>query len=79
LAEIYVPLEGIIDVAKEIARLEKELRNIEADLAKSEAKLGNEKFLAKAPHEVVEKEKSRIEESKFKKEGILQRLEIMKS
>jgi valyl-tRNA synthetase len=79
LAEIYIPLEGIIDVAKEIARLEKELKNVQADMAKSQAKLGNEKFLAKAPQEVVDKEKSRIEESQFKKEGILQRLQILKS
>ncbi|MEN6462030.1 MAG: valine--tRNA ligase [Syntrophomonas sp.] len=79
LAEIYVPLEGIIDVDKEIARLEKELGNIQVDMNRSEAKLSNEKFLAKAPQEVVEKEKSRIEESQFKKEGILQRLQILRS
>ncbi|MGI5920409.1 MAG: valine--tRNA ligase [Syntrophomonadaceae bacterium] len=78
-AEIYVPLEGIIDVDKEVARLEKELGNVENDMKKSLAKLGNEKFLAKAPQEVVEKEQSRLKESQYKKEGILQRLQILKN
>lgn len=78
-AEIYIPLEGIIDVEKEISRLEKELKNAQNDLDKSQAKLNNEKFLAKAPQEVVEKEKSRVEEAKTKKEGILQRLQILRS
>jgi valyl-tRNA synthetase len=74
--EIYVPLEGVIDFAKEIARLGKELKNVETDLAKAEAKLQNDAFLSRAPAEVVEKERFKVEEARGKKEGILQRLQI---
>ncbi len=76
LMEIYVPLEGIIDIEKEIARLNKELKNVQSDLSKAEAKLQNESFLSKAPEEVIAKENFKVEEAKSKKEGILQRLRI---
>lgn len=77
-AELYVPLEGVIDVEKEVGRLEKDLKTIETDIDRTEAKLNNEKFLAKAPPEVIEKEKGRQEEAMLRKEGILQRLQILK-
>lgn len=77
-AELYVPLEGVIDVDKEIGRLEKELKKTEVDVDRAGAKLINEKFLAQAPPEVIEKEKGKIEEAVLRKEGILQRLKILK-
>ncbi|MDD4625772.1 MAG: valine--tRNA ligase [Syntrophomonas sp.] len=77
-AEIYVPLEGIIDVEKEIQRLLKELKTAESDLQKAENKLNNEKFLSKAPPEVIEKERSKAGEAINRKEGILQRLQLLK-
>jgi len=40
--------------------------------------LNNDKFLAKAPQEVVDKEKARQAEAVLRKEGILQRLQILK-
>lgn len=76
--EIYVPLEGAIDVEKELARLEKDLQNSEKEYQQAEAKLRNDKFLAKAPPEVIEKEKMKANEAKAKKEGIEQWLEILK-
>jgi valyl-tRNA synthetase len=76
--EIYVPLEGIIDIEREILRLEKELKTTEADLQKAESKLGNAAFLARAPQEVIAKENSKAEEARVKREGILQRLGILK-
>ena len=78
LAEIYVPLEGIIDVEKEIQRLQKELKAAESDLQKAENKLNNQKFLSKAPPEVIEKERSKAGEAINRKEGILQRLHLLK-
>ncbi len=77
-SEIYVPLEGIIDIEREILRLEKELKVAETDLQKSESKLGNDTFLARAPQEVVAKEEAKAEEARVKREGILQRLGILK-
>ncbi|HQA07299.1 MAG TPA: valine--tRNA ligase [Syntrophomonadaceae bacterium] len=76
--EIYVPLEGVIDIEREILRLEKELKTAETDLQKAESKLGNATFLTRAPEEVIAKEKAKAEEARVKKEGILQRLEILK-
>ncbi|MGR6835357.1 valine--tRNA ligase [Syntrophomonas erecta] len=78
VAEIYVPLEGIIDVDKEIARLEKELKNAAMDLEKAQGKLNNNNFLSRAPKEVIDKEKAKADEALAKKEGILQRLEILR-
>ncbi len=78
-AEIYVPLEGVIDVAKEIGRLEKDLKTIEADLTRAEGKLNNPTFVSKAPAEVIEKEKAKVEEASTRKEGILQRIQILKA
>lgn len=77
-AELYVPLEGVIDVEKEVGRLEKDLKNIDIDIAKTEGKLNNEKFMAKAPPEIIAKERAREEEARLRKEGILQRLQILK-
>ncbi|MCX5779440.1 MAG: hypothetical protein NTV45_01170 [Firmicutes bacterium] len=47
-------------------------------MERAEAKLHNDKFLGKAPPEVIDKERARQEEAIIKKEGILQRLEILK-
>ncbi|HHV15083.1 MAG TPA: valine--tRNA ligase [Gelria sp.] len=77
-AELYVPLEGVIDIDKEIARLEKDLKAASKELDRAEGKLNNQNFLSRAPQEVIEKEKGKAEEAKTRKEGILQRLEILK-
>jgi valyl-tRNA synthetase len=53
--EIYVPLEGLIDFAKERARLEKEKAGLEQDLSRLEARLNNPDFLSRAPKEEVDK------------------------
>lgn len=73
-ADIYVPLQGLIDVDKEIARLKKELSNIEKDLVKVQSKLRNEKFLNKAPAEIVEKEKGKEAELSGKANTLKERL-----
>lgn len=58
-ADIYLPLAGLIDLDKEIARIEKEIANTENELKRLAAKLSNENFVAKAPAEVVEKERAK--------------------
>jgi valyl-tRNA synthetase len=58
-AEIFVPLEGLIDVEAEKARLEKELTNLKNQLDRISKKLANQDFLKNAPGEIVEKEKSK--------------------
>jgi valyl-tRNA synthetase len=54
-ASIFVLLEGVIDIAKESKRLEKEIKKLTAELATVSNKLNNEGFLSKAPADVVEK------------------------
>ncbi len=57
--EMYVPLKGLIDVAKEQEKLEREKKKIEKSLQQINGKLQNPKFLANAPAEIVAKEKDK--------------------
>lgn len=59
-AEIRIPLGELVDIGKEIARLQKEANNLENEIMRAKAKLSNEGFLTKAPPELVEKEKEKI-------------------
>jgi len=58
-SEIYVPLEGLIDLDVERQRLQKEITRLEGSLSGIEKKLSNEKFVNGAPAEVVEKERTK--------------------
>jgi valyl-tRNA synthetase len=58
-SEIYIPLEGLIDLDVERQRLQKEITRLEGSLAGIEKKLSNEKFINGAPAEVVEKERTK--------------------
>ncbi|CAM2961778.1 valine--tRNA ligase [Salinicoccus roseus] len=58
-ATIILPLSGLIDMQEEIARLEGELKRLEGELKRVDGKLSNEKFVANAPADVVEKEKEK--------------------
>ena len=58
--ELYIPLEGILDPAAEIARLEKEIEKAKAFAASIERKLSNEKFVNGAPEAVVNAERTKL-------------------
>jgi len=58
-ATIYLPLAGMINLEAEQARLRKELEDAQAQLARVEKLLGNEKFVTKAPPEVVQREREK--------------------
>jgi valyl-tRNA synthetase len=70
-----LPLKGVIDLAAERARLDKELAKAEADIKRVDAKLSNEKFVANAPEEIVEEEKEKREAAVARQAKILQALE----
>ena len=73
-AEIYLPLAGLIDTEKEIARLTKELDKLRG-LAKSTAgKLNNERFLSKAPATVVQSERDKLAATEEKISALEQRI-----
>jgi len=59
-ATVFVPLEGLVDFAAEVARLEKAIAKLEKEVAKSGKKLANQGFVSKAPAQVVEKEKAKL-------------------
>jgi valyl-tRNA synthetase len=61
-ASLVVPLAGLVDVEKECARLRGELQSLEKQLSALGARLANEKFVAKAPANVVEAERKKLEE-----------------
>jgi valyl-tRNA synthetase len=60
--EIFMPLKGLIDVDKEKSRLEKEIDRVTSELKRVESKLSNENFVSKAPEEVIQKERGKLEE-----------------
>jgi valyl-tRNA synthetase len=57
--EIYVPLEGVIDLERERERLKGEIQRLRGQLKGTEAKLENQGFLEKAPEEVIAKEREK--------------------
>jgi valyl-tRNA synthetase len=75
---VALPLKGVIDLGAEQARLDKELGKAEADIKRVDAKLGNEKFVANAPEEIVEEEKEKRDAAVARKAKILEALERLK-
>jgi valyl-tRNA synthetase len=55
--EIYIPLEGLIDIAAEAQRVDRELHKVERELDRVSRKLNNADFLGRAPADVVTKER----------------------
>jgi valyl-tRNA synthetase len=59
-ASIFLPMEELVDIEKEIARLTKEKKRLEGELARSNGMLHNERFLSKAPAQKVAQEKEKL-------------------
>ena len=55
-----LPLEGIVDLSAEADRLGKELKKLDGEMKRLEGKLGNAKFVANAPDEVVAEEREKL-------------------
>lgn len=77
-AEIYVPLEGVIDFDVELQRLDKEFVEVNKELDRVTRKLSNDDFVTKAPTEVVEKEKLKKSEFEEKKSVLENRLRLLR-
>jgi len=58
--KLLVPLEGLVDLGEERARLDKEIRRVETEIAKCEGKLASDTFVQNAPAAVVEQERKRL-------------------
>ena len=59
--EIYIPLEDLIDVAKELERLAAEREKLDGEIKRVEGKLANQEFVSKAPEKVVNAEREKLE------------------
>ncbi|NLF26900.1 MAG: valine--tRNA ligase, partial [Clostridiales bacterium] len=58
--ELFMPLGELVDVEKELARLEKDRKNVEGEIARARGKLENEGFVAKAPPHLIEAEREKL-------------------
>ena len=72
--EVHLPLEGLIDIREEQARLGKELEDLKKEIARILGKLGNESFVAKAPEAVIAKEREKLEMYQEKHDAVESRL-----
>ncbi len=76
-ATYFLPLGDVIDVVQETARLKREIAKLDDEINKVEKKLGNEKFISRAPIEVIEQNRERLanfERSRDKLKEALERL-----
>lgn len=71
-ARIFIPLDELVDKEKELARLEKERKTCEKDIAMVEQKLSSQGFIEKAPQNVVEAERAKLEKHKERMEKIVE-------
>ncbi|ABE56146.1 valyl-tRNA synthetase [Shewanella denitrificans OS217] len=58
--ELLIPMAGLIDVAAEMARIDKQLEKLAQEIARIEGKLSNQGFVAKAPAAVIDKERAKM-------------------
>lgn len=77
-AELILPLEGLINLDEEIARLQKELDKLTKEVERVQKKLGNEGFMKKAPESVVEEERAKERDYVAKREAVQKRIEELK-
>ena len=78
VAEIAVPLEGLIDFEKEIARLENQLNKLETESARLNGQLSNTNFALRAPAEKVQDIRDRVAEIETQVTALRQNLEALR-
>ncbi len=78
-AEIYIPLDDLVDFEKELERLEKEKTKLEKELDRVSKKLSNEGFVSKAPEKLIEAEKQKKDKYQEMYDKVLDRLEYTKN
>ncbi len=76
--ELYLPLAGLIDIAQEITRLEKEIQHLNSEVERVEKKLNNPGFVAKAPEKVIEEERAKMADYSDKRSIVITRLEELR-
>ena len=77
-AELFIPMDELVDREKELARLNDEKKRLEGEIKRVEGKLNNQGFVAKAPEKVVAEEREKGEKYKQMLEKVLESIEKMK-
>jgi valyl-tRNA synthetase len=72
-AEVYVPLEGLIDLERERARLDKQMSELRGLVERSERRLASEDFVKKAPAHVVEQAREKLKGLKEQLERVAEK------
>jgi valyl-tRNA synthetase len=75
--EIYLPLTGMLDLEAERTRLQRELAHVENGIMRSQDLLGNQGFVAKAPADIVQKERDKLASLQEQAETLRRRLEAL--
>jgi len=75
--EIYMPLEDLIDIDKELERLRKEEDKLDGEIKRLQGKLGNENFINKAPANVIDAEKAKLSKYEDMKANIKERIDTL--
>ena len=78
ICEVYIPLEGLININKEFERLKKELEKVNLEYIRTKSKLRNPNFISKAPEEIIKKEKIKMEEFESKINKLDKNLAVLK-
>ena len=77
-AAVYIPLEELVDIDKEIERLEKEAAKLAGEIKRASGMLANPKFVGKAPAAKVEEEKAKLAKYTEMSEQVAERLAQLK-
>ncbi|MGG1575336.1 valine--tRNA ligase [Fictibacillus sp. NRS-1165] len=77
--EMYLPLEGLINLEEEIQRLEKEVEKYNKEVERVQKKLSNEGFMKKAPEKVIEEERAKEKDYSEKRDKVRQRIQELKA
>ncbi len=76
--ELFIPLGDLVDFEKEIARLGKELENLQKEMNRSRGMLANQGFISKAPAQLVQQEKDKLEAAEAKAKALENRIAELK-
>jgi valyl-tRNA synthetase len=77
--EVFLPLEGLVDLDRERARLQEEIQRLEGQLRAAEAKLANENFVNRAPAEVVVRERDKAATFRNQRDRLRDKLDTLET
>ncbi len=77
LAKVFLPMSGMVDTKEELERLNKELTKVDFEISRSEKMLSNPGFVNKAPAQMIENEKAKLDKNKELKQSIIEAIKAL--